>query len=159
MANKIVYTYAVGDLLHIGHLRTLQHSKELGDYLIVGVLNDKAVWAYKRQPIIPFEQRMELISNLKCVDEVVEQNDVDPTDNLEKLYPDIVTHAHHENDSPLHWRKACECMEMMGKEAIRLEYYDGQSTSNIINTIRVRQWARPRTLRPMGVKSEKVNVS
>jgi len=88
-----VYTYAVADLLHVGHLRCLQQAKALGDYLIVGVLTDDAVRAYKRGPVIPFEQRVELIKNLKCVDKVVQQDNVDPTRNLKGIDADIVTHS------------------------------------------------------------------
>ena len=88
MANKIIYAYVCGDLLHLGHLRALQQARALGSYLIVGVLTDKAIEAYKRTPIIPFEERIELIANLICVDEVVEQTNVDPTANLKRLNVD-----------------------------------------------------------------------
>ena len=154
MAGKVVYAYVVADLMHVGHLRALQQARELGDYLIVGVLTDEAVWVYKRQPIIPFEQRMEIVSNLKCVDEVMQQNDVDPTENLKIRNPDIVVHGDDwGEDFP-----GAEYMRSIGKQAIRTEYCNETSTSEIISKIRVRHWARPHTLRPKGVKVEKKEV-
>lgn len=129
MANTIVYAYVCGDLLHIGHLKALQQAKALGDYLIVGVLTDEAIEAYKRKPIIPFEERIELIENLKCVDEVVEQYDVDPTYNLRRLpMVDILVHGDDwDDDFP-----GAEYMRSVGKKAVRTEYYKGQSTTRII---------------------------
>lgn len=66
-----VYTSGVFDLFHVGHLSVLKKAKEFGDYLIVGVHSDEDVESYKRSPIIPLEQRCEIIRNIKCVDEVI----------------------------------------------------------------------------------------
>ena len=129
MARKIVYAFVCGDLLHIGHLKALQQAKSLGDYLVVGVLTDDAIGAYKRKPIIPFAERIELIENLKCVDEVVEQYDVDPTYNLRRLpIVDILVHGDDwDNNFP-----GAEFMRSIGKKAIRTKYYKEQSTTRII---------------------------
>jgi cytidyltransferase-like protein len=67
-----VYTCGVFDLFHLGHLQFLQKAKTLGDYLIVGLLPDHLVQTFKRKPIIPFEQRLEIVRNIKCVDEAIE---------------------------------------------------------------------------------------
>lgn len=136
MANKIVvYTYVVGDLLHIGHLRCLQQAKAFGDYLIVGVLTNEATAAYKRMPIIPFKERIEMVTNLKCVDEVVKQDTLDPTENILKIKPDIVTHSHNRNEEfPGADVKAL--MEKLGGKAIRTHYYPGTSTTKIMKKIR-----------------------
>ena len=75
MKNDIVgYTTGVFDLFHIGHLRLLQKAKSSCDRLIVGVSTDELVATYKnKKPIIPYEERVEIVSALKCVDEVVPQ--------------------------------------------------------------------------------------
>lgn len=127
----IIYSYVVCDLIHRGHLRALQQAKALGNYLIVGILTDEAVVAYKRWPIIPFEERAEMVANLKCVDRVMKQEALDPTENLKKLNADILTHSHQEGeDFP-----GADYMASAGKKAIRTEYYPGQSTTKIIRKI------------------------
>ena len=68
------YTTGVFDLFHIGHLRLLQKAKSGCDRLIVGVSTDALAEQYKdKKPIIPYEERVEIVSALKCVDEVVPQ--------------------------------------------------------------------------------------
>ena len=127
-----VYTFVVADLFHIGHLNCLRQAKELGDYLIVGVLTDKAVEAYKRTPIIPCWERATIVANIKCVDEVILQDTLDPTANLKKLGDvDIITHGDDwDEDFP-----GAEYMRSIGKKAIRIKYYPGQSTTKIIEKI------------------------
>jgi len=72
--NKKVLTYGTFDLFHIGHLKLLQRAKELGDYLIVGVSTDEFNARKGKKSIIPFEQRAEIIKNIKCVDLVISEN-------------------------------------------------------------------------------------
>jgi len=126
-----VYAYIVGDLLHIGHLNALRQAKELGNYLIVGVVSDAGVEAYKRTPIIPLEERIEIIRHCDYVDAVVVQRTVDPIDNLKKIQPDIVVHGDDwEEDFP-----GAAYMRSIGKRAVSTEYYQGQSTTEIIAKI------------------------
>ena len=76
MAKKIIgYTTGVFDMFHIGHLHLLKKAKNRCDYLIVGVSSDELVEEYKnKKPIIPFEHRLEIVSSLKFVDEVLVQS-------------------------------------------------------------------------------------
>jgi glycerol-3-phosphate cytidylyltransferase len=68
----IGYTTGVFDMFHIGHLHLLKKAKNNCDYLIVGVSTDNLVKSYKNKtPVIPFDHRVEIISSLKFVDEVV----------------------------------------------------------------------------------------
>ena len=68
---KIVLTCGTFDLFHIGHLRVLERARALGDKLIVGVSSDTLNMKKKqRAPIMSQEQRMAIVSALKCVDEV-----------------------------------------------------------------------------------------
>jgi len=72
---KVVIGYAAGlyDLFHVGHLRALEAAKGMCDMLIVGVITDDVAEEYKgERPVIPFHQRREIISSLKCVDAVIE---------------------------------------------------------------------------------------
>ena len=127
-----VYTYVSGDLPHIGHLRALYQAKALGDYLVVGVLTDEAIMAYKRKPVMPFAERLEMFASLKPVDEVVPQYDVDPTENLKRM-PDVDVLVHGDDwgeDFP-----GAAYMRSVGKKAVLTKYYIGQSTSKIMAEI------------------------
>ena len=133
MAERIVvYAYVVADLLHVGHLRALQQAKALGGYLIVGVLTDKATAAYKRLPIIPFEERMELVASLKCVDKVMRQDSVDQTENLKRLDVDIVVHGDDWDEN----FPGADYMRSIDKKAVRTKYYPKQSTTMIMGKIK-----------------------
>ena len=68
---KTIITYGTFDMFHIGHLRLLQRLKESGDKLIVGVSTDEFNDIKKKKTLIPFEQRQEIVANIKCVDSVI----------------------------------------------------------------------------------------
>lgn len=71
---KIGYTTGVFDLFHIGHLNILKRSKELCEYLIVGVSTDELVSSYKNKtPVIPYPERFEIVGAVRYVDKVVPQ--------------------------------------------------------------------------------------
>ena len=76
-----VITYGTYDLFHVGHLRLLQRAKVLagdGGKLIVGVSTDRFNWEEKhKKSAIPYEQRAEIVAALKCVDEVIPEDDWD----------------------------------------------------------------------------------
>lgn len=71
---KIVITYGTFDLFHIGHLKLLQRIKNLGDKLIVAVSSDEFNVIKGKKTIIPYEQRAEIVENIKCVDMVIPEN-------------------------------------------------------------------------------------
>src|SRR5210317_1645625 len=88
---RVGYTTGVFDLFHVGHLRLLQRAKRKCDRLIVGVSTDELVEEYKRKkPVIPFEERVEIVSALKCVDEVVPQKHRDKVATYHEVKFDIM---------------------------------------------------------------------
>jgi len=66
-----IITYGTFDLFHIGHLKLLQRLKSLGDELIVAVSTDEFNKLKGKKTIIPYNQRAEIISNIKCVDRAI----------------------------------------------------------------------------------------
>lgn len=91
---KIGYTTGVFDMFHIGHLNILKRSKEQCDYLIVGVSTDEVVKSYKNKtPIIPFEERIAIVRELKCVDLAVPQTSMNKMEAWEKYHFDALFHG------------------------------------------------------------------
>lgn len=82
----IGYTTGVFDLFHIGHLNILKQAKEHCDYLIVGVTTDEITNRMKGKfPIIPFEERIKIVENIKCVDLVIAKESLDNLDVWNQL--------------------------------------------------------------------------
>ena len=81
----IGYTAGVYDLFHIGHLNLLKNAKGMCDKLIVGVTTDDLVTYKGKHAMIPFEDRIEIVRNIKCVDAAVPQRDMDKLAMCKKL--------------------------------------------------------------------------
>lgn len=69
---KIVFFQGAFDILNAGHVRALKNAKAEGDYLIVGLNSDSLMRWYKRKPIVPFEQRKEILEGIKWLDRIIE---------------------------------------------------------------------------------------
>lgn len=125
-APRVIYTAGCYDLLHRGHLNILMASKALGDILVVGVVGDAGVKAYKGiWPQQNVELRMRAISRLGFVDVVVMQPTTDPTPILERFRPDAMTHG---SD----WdrlQEGHEALERLGVEWVILPHTPGISSS------------------------------
>lgn len=97
LGHKIVCTVGSWDMLHIGHLRYLIKAKEQGNILVVGADSDRAIKLYKKnnlRPIIPQEERMEMLKYQDCVDYVTLIDDVDSDgawqyELIKQISPDV----------------------------------------------------------------------
>lgn len=86
----IVYTVGTWDLLHVGHLALLNHCKKLGDVFAVGVASDEVVNLYKPNvPVIPLNQRVEMLEALRCVDIVRPYHELEYVSACRELNVDI----------------------------------------------------------------------
>lgn len=129
---KIVYTWGVWDLLHVGHIRLLQEAKALGDILIVGVFSDNIAKSFKRKPIIPFNQRVEMLKALSVGCDVIMQDELSPENNIRDHGPDIVAKG-----PGADWELMYKEIGKRNKvKTILLKYHKGVSTSNIIKKCR-----------------------
>jgi glycerol-3-phosphate cytidylyltransferase len=77
MKSKTIITYCTFDMFHIGHLRLLQRLADLGDELIVAVSTDEFNNLKGKKTLIPYEQRAEIVSNIRCVDRVIAEESWD----------------------------------------------------------------------------------
>jgi D-beta-D-heptose 7-phosphate kinase/D-beta-D-heptose 1-phosphate adenosyltransferase len=78
-------------MFHAGHLESLKYAKKLGDILIVGVNSDASIQALKgpNRPIIPLEQRVQILEALECVDYIVPFDTITPEHLLDMIRPHI----------------------------------------------------------------------
>ncbi len=91
---KVGYTTGVFDLFHTGHLELLKNSKNLCEYLIVGVSTDELVYQIKhKSPVIPLCERLEILSAICYVDKVIPQYSVDKLIDWNKYKFDVVFHG------------------------------------------------------------------
>lgn len=88
---KIGYTTGVYDMFHIGHLNVIKRAKEQCEYLIVGVTTDELCYQRKKKyPIICEADRMAIVAELRCVDRVVPQENMDKLDAVKQYGADAV---------------------------------------------------------------------
>ena len=132
MANFMIgYTSGVYDLFHIGHLNLLKNAKGLCDKLIVGVTVDRLVKYKNKKPVIPFEERIEIVRNIKYVDAAIPQEDLDKFKMWEKLHFDVLFVGDDWYHSP-RWDE----MEKKFKDVgVRIVYfpYTKRTSSSLIN--------------------------
>lgn len=130
---KVVWTNGCFDILHVGHLRSLRDAKALGDILIVGINSDASVRAIKGElrPLVPQEDRAELLAGLEPVDYVMIFNEIDPVAAISSLKPDIHCKGAEYADGlrPVPER---DVVLAYGGEVCYLPLHAGRSTSNLI---------------------------
>ena len=89
--SNVVYVPGTRDLFHIGHLNIIRRARLLGRHLIVGVSTDELVQQYKgHRPIVPYNERYEVIREIRCVDQVVQQTELLPIAQLSLLRADVL---------------------------------------------------------------------
>ena len=131
---KIVFTNGCFDLLHVGHVRYLERAKALGEILVVGVNSDDSVRQLKGQdrPILPQEERAEILSGLGCVDYVIVFDESTPLKLISSLQPHILVKG---GDWTKETTVGREVVEGLGGEVVILPFVEGTSTSSLIETI------------------------
>ncbi len=134
---RIVFTAGVWDILHVGHLNLLRRAKALGETLVVGVLTDEAAGRYKPRPVMPFEQRLEIIRSLRMVDDFVRVDDTNATPVLEQLRPDILVHGSDIDHKP-GWEIGQTWMRENGRQFVVLPYTEGVSSTGLKTAVRTR---------------------
>lgn len=132
---RIGYTTGVYDLFHIGHLNILRRAKAQCDYLIVGVSTDELVRREKNKtPIIPFDERMQIVGAIKYVDEVVPQINKNKLEAYYKLRFDAMFVGNDWEGTP-QWKKFEEEFTPYGVDIVYLSYTDGVSSTKLTDIL------------------------
>jgi D-beta-D-heptose 7-phosphate kinase/D-beta-D-heptose 1-phosphate adenosyltransferase len=131
---RIVFTNGCFDLLHLGHVRYLEEAKALGDILVVGVNSDSSVRKLKgpKRPILPEEERTEILSGLGCVDYITIFNEADPLRLITSLKPNLLVKGGDWTKEQIVGR---EVVERSGGELVIIPFVKKASTSNVIDAI------------------------
>jgi phosphoenolpyruvate phosphomutase len=130
--SKQVYVAMSADLVHPGHLNIIRRASELGE-VTIGLLTDAAIASYKRLPYMAFEQRKEVVENLKGVHRVVPQETLDYVPNLRRYRPDFVVHGDDWREGvQREVRKAViEALAEWGGELVEVPYTKGISSTQL----------------------------
>lgn len=132
---KIVSTNGCFDILHIGHTRCLQASKELGDVLVVYLNSDASIKRLKgnTRPINNQQDRAEIIASLECVDFVIIFEEDTPCQLIELVKPDIHTKGGDYNKETLPETKI---IQENGGDLVFINFVEGKSTTKTIEKMK-----------------------
>ena len=127
----IVYTVGTFDLLHVGHLALLEYCRTLGDVVAVGVASDKVVNSYKpKVPVIPLDQRAEMLRALRCVDIVRPYHELEYVSACRELNIDIFVIGEDWGNNP-HNIAVESYLKTAGKKIIQVLYNPRTSSTQI----------------------------
>ena len=134
---KEVYVGMSADLIHPGHINLLKEAAKLGN-ITIGLLTDKAIASYKRLPYMNYDQRKEVIENIKGVVKVIPQDTLDYSDNLRLIKPDIVVHGDDwkEGIQKSTRQQVIDTLKEWGGELIEVSYTQGISSTKLNRAIK-----------------------
>jgi D-beta-D-heptose 7-phosphate kinase/D-beta-D-heptose 1-phosphate adenosyltransferase len=132
---SVVFTNGCFDLLHRGHVHMLREAKARGDVLIVAINSDRSVRSIKgpRRPVLPEDDRVELIAAMEMVDYVVLFDEPDPYALIAALTPDVLVKG---GDWSADKIIGADLVEQKGGRVEVVPYLRGFSTSEIIERIK-----------------------
>ena len=137
MANKKVYLGMIADIMHPGLINIINEGAKYGD-VVVGLFTDKAVAEHKRLPYLTYEQRKDVVENLRNVSEVVPQEEWSYIPNLRKIKPDYMIHGDDwKTGSSVELRdEVFKVMEEIGGEVIEIPYTKGINSSALFDELK-----------------------
>jgi rfaE bifunctional protein nucleotidyltransferase chain/domain len=132
---RVVFTNGCFDLLHPGHVETLEVASALGDALVVGINSDASVRKLKGdgRPVVCEQERAEILAALECVDAVVIFDDLTPRETIATLLPDVLVKGGDWADDQIIGR---EEVEAAGGRVVSVPVVPTYSTTAILQRIR-----------------------
>jgi len=138
----IGYTSGVYDLFHIGHLNLLKNAKGMCDKLIVGVTTDDLSLYKGKKPLVPFEDRIEIVRSIKYVDAAVPQETMDKADMCKKLKANLLFVGDDWYKTPK-WDSIETELNEIGIKVLYFPYTKAVSSTQITKTLKdVRGWTK-----------------
>ena len=133
---KTVYLGMIGDIMHPGLINIINEGAKYGD-VIIGLFTDKAIATHKRLPYLTYEQRKNVIENIKGVSSIVPQDEWSYVPNLLKYKPDYIIHGDDWQMGPDKYIRdeVFKTMEKLGGEVIEIPYTKGISASALKDEI------------------------
>ncbi|EMB19791.1 phosphoenolpyruvate mutase [Treponema denticola] len=133
---KKVYLGLTADIIHPGIINIINEGAKHGQ-LIIGLLTDSAIVSHKRLPYLTYEQRKQVVENIKGVSEVVPQEDWSYIPNLKKLKPDFIIHGDDWKSGSLSKIRdeVIEVMKEWGGEVIEVPYTKGINSSALASNM------------------------
>lgn len=128
---RVVFTNGVFDLLHVGHLRYLTEARALGDALLIAVNTDSSVKSFKGdlRPIVPQDERLEMLDGLRAVDYVTLFDTRTPVPLIERVRPAVYVKGGDYTEDQL---PEADVVRGYGGEVKILSLVQGRSSTNII---------------------------
>ena len=132
----LVYTVGTFDLLHVGHLALLEKCRSFGDKVVVGVASDSVVNSYKPNvPVIPLDQRREMLEALRCVDVVRPYYELEYVSACQALEVDIFVVGEDWGTKP-HNIDVENYLKSTGKKIMQVFYNSRTSSTSIKQNVR-----------------------
>ena len=134
---KVVFTNGVFDLLHLGHVTYLKEARKQGNLLVVGLNSDASVKRIKGplKPLLPLEERAEMLLALDCVDYVSFFDEDDPYNVIKTLHPDVLVKG---GDWALDKIIGADLVQSWGGKVMNIPVVPGRSTTNLIGIVKER---------------------
>ena len=132
--DRLVFSNGVFDLLHGGHVASLEAAREFGDALVVAVNSDGSTRRLKGpgRPVQPEADRARLVAALRCVDAVTIFDDDTPARLIERLLPDVLVKG---ADYSVEQIAGADAVVAAGGEVRLIELEKGRSTSELIRRL------------------------
>src|SRR5574344_1390890 len=134
---KSVYLGMTADIIHPGIINILNEAAQIGE-VTIGLLTDSAIASHKRLPYLTYEQRKEVVEQLKGVARVVPQEDWSYVPNLLAYKPDVIIHGDDWKTGPLSKIRedVINTMKELGGEVVEIPYTKGINSTGLNESVK-----------------------